>query len=68
MGKKPSLEKKEGTARLPSNEDDVAALRSMSREDRIAVLMKGLDAACGPLPPKRGPFARTMPVKTCKKG
>jgi hypothetical protein len=54
MAKKPSPERG-GVARrdVSSAADDVAALRGMSREERLLVLMRGLDATCGPAPARR---------------
>jgi hypothetical protein len=40
---------------------DVAALRSMSRDERLVLLMKGLDATCGPVPARRRESARQEP-------
>lgn len=41
----------------PSGREDVAALRMMSRDERLALLMQSLDATCGLLAPRR----RSMP-------
>lgn len=49
MAKQPSqVTKDEREAQAP--EAEVAALRDMNREDRLALLMKSLDSTCGPLP------------------
>ena len=52
MAKKPSPSG-EDAAERPASKDEVAALRNMSREDRLAFLMRDLDATCGALPAKR---------------
>lgn len=54
MAKKPSPDKA-GLDRpeLSTSADEVAALRGMTREERLLVLMKGLDATCGPAPARR---------------
>ena len=52
MAKKPSPSGEDG-AEGPAGKDEVIALRNMSREDRLAFLMKDLDATCGGLPAKR---------------
>ena len=52
MAKQPSrVTRNEDERRTP--EDEVAALRAMSREDRLALLMKSLDSTCGPMPSRR---------------
>ncbi|MDP2357627.1 MAG: hypothetical protein Q8M31_16410 [Beijerinckiaceae bacterium] len=33
--------------------NEVAELRAMSRDDRLRLLTRGLDLACGPLPARR---------------
>ncbi len=50
MAKKPSPDADE---RASAEADEVAALRAMSREDRLRTLVKNLDAACGPMPARR---------------
>ena len=53
MAKKPSPDNAERASDAPVDVDNVAALRAMSREDRLRALMKNLDAACGPMPARR---------------
>lgn len=53
MAKKPSQETGERTPNKSADADEVAALRAMSREDRLRALMKGLDVACGPMHARR---------------
>jgi hypothetical protein len=52
MAKKPSPVAEE-VGDTSSDANEVAALRAMSREDRLRALMKNLDAVCGTLPARR---------------
>ena len=62
MARKPSPRMSDQAgSELSSAAADVAALRSMSREERLVLLMKGLDATCGPVPARRRETARQAP-------
>lgn len=67
MGKKPppgtDRERADATSRAASSNDEVTALRGMSREARIELLMKSLDATCGPAPARRREAAQIAPAR-----
>lgn len=71
MGKKPSpgmdRERVDATLKAASSNDDVTALRGMSREARIELLMKSLDATCGPAPVRRREAAQSAPARNRRK-
>ena len=46
-----------------SGREDVAALRMMRRDERLALLMQSLDTTCGRLAPRRHPVSERPPAK-----
>lgn len=67
MAKKPSPPTKEDAAEAQPGKDEVSVLRAMSREDRLALLMKDFDATCGVLRARRKPPVQAAPVKPRRK-
>lgn len=71
MGKKPSPgmdgESADATLKAASSSDEVTALRGMSREARIELLMKSLDVTCGPAPARRREAAQSAPARNRRK-
>ncbi|MBX9758306.1 MAG: hypothetical protein K2Y29_05980 [Beijerinckiaceae bacterium] len=53
MVTKPSPSAPEASAVAASTSAEVARLRGMTRDERLALLMKGLDATCGMSPVRR---------------
>ncbi len=53
MAKKPSPKREGEIPARTQDSEDVARLRAMSREDRLKLLINGLDEICGPLPARR---------------
>lgn len=60
MAKKPSPPI-DDQAESPVSRDEVSALRALSREDRLALLMKDFDASSGVAPLRRRPAPASEP-------
>ena len=67
MADKPSPDDDKEAEKPASSADEVAALRRMTREERLMLLMKGLDATCGPAPSRRREQAPSPARKSRRK-
>lgn len=67
MAKKPSPPLEGDAAEPRPDKDEVDALRAMSREDRLALLMRNFDATCGVLPVRRRAIAQATSARSRRK-
>jgi len=64
MGEKPSPT---AAGEAAARKEDVALLRTMSRDERLALLMRSLDDTCGVRAPRRKPGAKAAPPEDARK-
>lgn len=66
MVDKPSPDR-EAAGDAAARKEDVALLRTMSRDERLALLMRSLDETCGARAPRRKPGAQAGQPEDARK-